>query len=83
MVLSGGHIECWRRNESGELGNATNISADSPVEVENVADARDVSVGEQNACAVPSSGHVDCWGSNTDGALGDGEQGYFSQTRSK
>jgi alpha-tubulin suppressor-like RCC1 family protein len=79
MILSGGHIECWGMNGSGQLGNGTTTRSATPVEVQGVTDAREVSVGAGDACAVLSSGHIECWGSNTDGALGNGAHGFFSE----
>jgi alpha-tubulin suppressor-like RCC1 family protein len=74
-LLSSGHIDCWGRNESGQLGNDTTTSSDTPVEVQGVADATEVGSGWRDSCALLSSGHVDCWGADDSGQLGDGTLG--------
>jgi alpha-tubulin suppressor-like RCC1 family protein len=79
MIVSSGHVECWGMNGSGQLGNGTTTRSSTPVEVQGVTDARQVSVGPGDVCAVLSSGHVDCWGDNTNGALGTGEQRFSSE----
>jgi len=70
MVVSSGHVDCWGQNGSGQLGNGTTTSSDTPVEVQGVTNAIEVSAGEGDSCAVLSSGHIDCWGDNFDGQLG-------------
>jgi alpha-tubulin suppressor-like RCC1 family protein len=80
LIVSGGHIQCWGTNGSGQLGDGTNVRSATPVEVAGVTGALDVSAGEADACAVLASGHVDCWGSNSDGALGNGSHGSLSES---
>jgi len=70
--LSGGHVECWGRNEEGELGNGTTTNSDTPVEVSHITEATQVSTGVGQTCALLSSGHVECWGENDAGQLGNG-----------
>jgi alpha-tubulin suppressor-like RCC1 family protein len=62
-LLSTGHVDCWGSNEFGELGNGGESKSDTPVEVQDVTDATQVSAGGRSTCAVLSTGHIDCWGS--------------------
>lgn len=70
LTLAGG-VECWGRNDSGQLGNGT--KTDSPrlsgvVGLESGVAA--VSAGAIHTCAVTTEGTVKCWGAVF---LGDGE----------
>lgn len=74
-LLLNGHIDCWGRNEHGQLGNGTTTSSDIPVEVQGIVDATEVISGWKDSCALLSSGQVDCWGGNEFGQLGGGAMG--------
>jgi alpha-tubulin suppressor-like RCC1 family protein len=76
-LLSTGHVDCWGANEAGQLGNGTEVSSDTPVEVAGIATATEVAAnGEEpyasHTCAALSTGHVKCWGSDESGQLGTG-----------
>jgi hypothetical protein len=73
-LLNTGHIDCWGRNNYGQLGNgSTNQDPNpTPVPVIAITNAIAVSVGNFDACALLSGGGIDCWGYNEDGRLGDG-----------
>jgi alpha-tubulin suppressor-like RCC1 family protein len=77
-LLSSGHIDCWGRGESGQLGDDTTASSSTPVEVQGVADAIDVTAGRHYSCALLSSGRVECWGGSEFGQLGNGTMGDSS-----
>jgi alpha-tubulin suppressor-like RCC1 family protein len=79
-VLSSGRIDCWGSNEAGRLGNGTTEGSDTPVEVQGISNATQVSDGVTHACAVLSTGQADCWGYNKDGELGDSTKGSPSLT---
>ncbi len=73
-VLSSGHIDCWGRNHDGELGDGTTTKSGTPVEVEEISDATEVTAAEErNTCALLASGHIDCWGKDEFGQLANGE----------
>lgn len=75
-LLSSHHVDCWGTNEWGQLGNgSTSMTQDTPVEVQAISSATQVSAGGEDTCALLSSGHIDCWGSNFYGQLGDGAEG--------
>jgi alpha-tubulin suppressor-like RCC1 family protein len=72
-VLSSGHVDCWGANRQGQVGNGTTgESSGTPVEVEGISNATQVSAGDGYSCAVLSTGHVECWGENNSGELGNG-----------
>lgn len=74
-VLTGGAVECWGENSSGQLGDGTLTNSSIPVAVEGLPSAVSVSAGGGDlghTCAVLLGGAVECWGDNEQGELGDG-----------
>ncbi len=78
-----GTVMCWGINGAeGLLGDGRTHSgcgimgtidcSFTPVVVFNLADAAEIAVGGNHACARRSSGEVACWGRNLAGELGDG-----------
>ena len=71
-VLSGGTVDCWGQNASGDLGDGNSTQSNVPVAVSSITDAASVSMGTNFACALLTTGSIDCWGDNSTGELGDG-----------
>jgi uncharacterized repeat protein (TIGR02543 family) len=71
-VLSGGSIDCWGQNASGDLGDGNQSLSQVPVPVSSITNAASVSMGSDFACALLTTGSIDCWGDNSVGELGDG-----------
>jgi alpha-tubulin suppressor-like RCC1 family protein len=80
-VLSGGEIQCWGWNDTGQLGDGSSTGPDScsgnpcstaPTSVSGISDATQVAAGGYQSCALLTTGQVDCWGDNDYGELGDG-----------
>lgn len=72
-----GDLFCWGDNGTGQLGNGTNASSDTPVAVESSEGPaehqfRRFAVGGDHTCAVDRVGDVYCWGANDRGQLGTG-----------
>ena len=72
VIDSVGGLWCWGANEKGQLGLG---NTDSPVlvptQVPDLADVRNVSLGDDFTCAVVGSSLVvKCWGGNAFGQLG-------------
>ena len=61
-VLKTGHVQCWGRNDQGELGNGATTSSSTPVEVSGITDAVAIAGGIEASCAVLRTGAVRCWG---------------------
>jgi alpha-tubulin suppressor-like RCC1 family protein len=78
VILEGGDLRCWGRNDEGQLGygHTDNIGDD-----ESPAAAGDVNVGGpvqqvavqlRHTCALLENGKVRCWGQGVSGQLGYG-----------
>ena len=73
-------VECWGRNDGGQLGDGTTESSPSPVAVLLDGDPLEITAGERHTCARVSAGEtseVYCWGSDVDGRLGSGRDLYY------
>ena len=70
-LLSDGHIECWGKNDLGQLGNGTLNDSAMPQPILGLgAGARSLVLGNSHSCAVASDSTLWCWGSNANGQLG-------------
>lgn len=69
-MLGDGKTECWGKADLS--GSSTFQVASPPVEILGLAEARSVSAGRDQACAVLADGTAKCWGGNLFGALGNG-----------
>lgn len=68
-----GSIVCWGNNQNGELGNGSaELASATPLTVSGIANAAQLSVGYDHACALMSDQTVQCWGNNDNGQLGNG-----------
>jgi len=70
-----GAVSCWGNNYSGQLGDGTPFNYLTPVPVQGLSDAVQLSASYEHTCAVRVGGAVTCWGRNVQGALGDGTIG--------
>jgi len=70
VVLSDGHVKCWGTNLWGQLGNGTTTDSATPVLVNGISNAIQVSTYFSHSCALLVDGTVKCWGMNTWGQLG-------------
>lgn len=73
LQLTGG-IQCWGWNVDGVLGNGTNVTSATPVQVSGIKDAISVSAGLNHNCALLRSGAIQCWGLNPFGGLGNNSE---------
>ncbi len=67
-----GTARCWGANDSGQLGDPTQLAARHPLPVQpaGLTDAVSVSNGGQFSCALRRTGRVSCWGNGMTGQLG-------------
>lgn len=72
-LTSTGGIKCWGWNNNGQLGNGSNSSSNTPVNVVGLTDIiTGFAAGRGHTCALTSAGGVKCWGENNNGQLGNG-----------
>lgn len=61
-------------NFNGQLGDGTDHSSRTPVDVVGLADAAEIYAGVFSSCARRRGAAVQCWGMNSEGQLGDGSR---------
>lgn len=71
-LLADQTVACSGKNESGQLGNGTNVDSVVPVAVTGITGATSISVARGHSCAGLSDGTARCWGANVSGQLGNG-----------
>ena len=71
-ILDNGDLQCWGRNNHGQLGDGTAVHSNSPVDVSLSGVPVQLSSGDWHSCAILDDASLQCWGSNADGQLGDG-----------
>jgi alpha-tubulin suppressor-like RCC1 family protein len=72
-ILSDHTVQCWGRNQDGQIGNGdatTDVSL--PVPVQGLGAVADLSAGGYHTCALMSDATARCWGRNVRGQVGDG-----------
>ncbi len=65
-------VKCWGYGNSGLMGDGTNVTKSTPVDVLNIYGVTQLSSGYDHVCAKTSSGEAYCWGSGANGKLGNG-----------
>jgi len=76
-VQHAGTVQCWGKNDVGQLGNNSLTDSNTAVSVVTgsgaLTGATHISLSHENsACALLSNGTVDCWGWNGWGNIGSG-----------
>ena len=82
-LTTGGSVQCWGRNEYGQLGLNSGAASigDSPGDMPTnfvglSSSAVKLDVGFYHACALLDDGRVQCWGRNSNGQLGLGHTNH-------
>jgi alpha-tubulin suppressor-like RCC1 family protein len=71
-LLSDGTVESWGRDNSGQLGDDSNLTDKSiPVDVQGISNAIAIAGGWRQSMALLSDGTVKSWGNDSYGQLGD------------
>ncbi len=76
-IRAGGTVWCWGTGGDGQLGNNSNNSSATAVQVvtsggQPLANVVEIAAADRFVCARDMAGAVWCWGKNSDGQLGDG-----------
>lgn len=66
-----GSAHCWGHNDTGQLGDGSNSSTSTPVQVATAVSFTALAAGADHTCGIDSSGAAHCWGLNNYGQLGD------------
>jgi alpha-tubulin suppressor-like RCC1 family protein len=74
ILMNDGKVESCGDNNDGQLGDGSNMNADTPVVVEDLDDIVSISSGDTFDVALNSTGQVFEWGDNRFGQLGDGTE---------
>jgi alpha-tubulin suppressor-like RCC1 family protein len=65
-----GTAYCWGLNETGQLGNNSNLNSVIPVPVSGMYTFTQISAGDYQTCGITVGGTAYCWGANYNGQLG-------------
>src|SRR4051812_14872163 len=73
VILSDRTVECWGRNQDGQLGNGNNTTdAGTPQPVSGLTGVVALASGGYYTCALLTDASGRCWGRNDRGQVGDG-----------
>ena len=67
-----GTVWAWGNNQYGQLGDGTNISSSTPVQVSELDGVKAIAAGTLYSLSLEDDGTVSAWGNNLFGQLGDG-----------
>ena len=78
-LTTDGNVKCWGFGGSGRLGNRTEESSPTPVNVHTsssddipLGGIAAISAGTYHTCALTTDGNIKCWGEGSYGQLGNG-----------
>ena len=71
-IMADGTLWCWGGNNSGQLGDSSQDSKSTPVQVGSIQTWAMVAAGVSHTCALATGGSLWCWGDNSAGQLGVG-----------
>ncbi len=59
-----GQVQCWGRNQAGQLGDGSNNDSETPVLVNTDQLFSSITVGNSHSCGLTFQGDAYCWGLN-------------------
>ncbi|CAH1193640.1 hypothetical protein PAECIP111893_00516 [Paenibacillus plantiphilus] len=71
-LAENGTVWAWGANESGQLGDGTDVPKSSPKQIESLSNITAIDAGYDFSMALTKEGEVWAWGSNSSGEIGDG-----------
>lgn len=71
-VRASGEVDCWGRNDAGQIGDGTPNNALTPTPVLTLTGIQRIYAGQKYSCALNSLGEAFCWGEGASGKLGNG-----------
>ena len=70
VLLQDGTVWAWGKNDYGQLGDKTTVSATTPVQVKGLKNVTAIAAGGTHGLALKANGTVWAWGKNDYGQLG-------------
>lgn len=67
-----GRVSCWGVNGIGQLGDGTQTSTQTPVQVKTDTTFTQLVAGTNHTCGLTADGAIECWGRNDSYELGTG-----------
>ncbi|MBI4820124.1 MAG: hypothetical protein HY791_27865 [Deltaproteobacteria bacterium] len=81
-LLASGRVACWGSNQDGHLARESPPEySELPLEIDGVADVRQLEVGVGTTCALRGRRDVMCWGGGASGTLGRGSDSLGTTAR--
>lgn len=71
-ILPAGTVQCWGKNDSGQVGDGTTATTSAPVNVDASTFYQSLDLGMAHSCGITQPGELKCWGNNNNGQVGDG-----------
>lgn len=65
-LIESGSVQCWGRNDKGQLGDGTLVGHAVPKTVQGLAGVTKIAAGPSRMCALKGDGTVWCWGVERD-----------------
>lgn len=70
ILTSDGFLHCWGDNPCNLFGRTDDAGISGAYKIPNIGELRQVSLGEDQICAVTPDNQTYCWGSDHNGSLG-------------